>query len=131
MRPARVATDTPHPGARLLVFDAGLLRGVPHPPSALVFEVGAHECDDMLEGDPGLLEARSHDDGLAAPYRKRPVERRRRDPRQQRRLAVATRDRQGGRLDPGREGVANEATLPGQDGEGLPGPTPLGDGQAG
>ena len=127
VRPARVAPDAADASAGLPIFDPGLLRRIPHSPAALVFELRAHERDYMLEGDPRLFEARSDDDGLAAPYCERAVERRRCDPRQQRGLAVATRDRQGGRLDLGREGVANEATLPGQDGEGLPGPTPLGD----
>ena len=121
VRPARIGADTAHPGAGRPVFDPRLLGGIPDLPPAPVLELRAHESDNMLEGDPGLLEARGDDHRLAPRHRKRPVQGRRRDPRQERRFPVAARHRQRRRLDARREGSAHEPRLPGQDPEQLAG----------
>ena len=84
----------------------------------------------MLERDPGLLETTGHDHGFAPRHGERPVQRRRGDPAQQGRLAVAAPDRQRGGLDGRRERAPNEAPLPGQNSKRLAGPAPLRNGQA-
>ena len=88
-----VGADAPHPRPCPLVLDPCLSGGVPDPPAPTILELVAHEGDDMLEGDPRLLEARGDDHGLPARHHQQAVQRRRRDPRQERRLAVTPEPR--------------------------------------
>ena len=105
---------------RVPALDTRLLRRVPHLPPALVLELVAHECDHVLEGDTGLLEARCGDHRLATRYGQRTVQGRRRNPRQERRLAIPARDTEPRRLDARRERSPQEPALPRQNGERLP-----------
>ena len=128
MRPARIGADAPHPCACLAILDSGLLRCIPNFPARVIVQLLAHECENMLKADSRLLEARSHDHGLATRHRERSIQGRRRDPREQRGLAVASADAQGRRLDARREGAAHKPPLPRQHGERLSGETALRDG---
>ena len=128
MRPPRIGADAPHPCACLAILDSGLLRCIPNFPARVIVQLLAHECENMLKADSRLLEARSHDHGLATRHRERSIQGRRRDPREQRGLAVASADAQGRRLVARREGAAHKLPLPRQHGERLSGETALRDG---
>ena len=131
VRPLGVGADHFDARAGLAVLDTGLLRRVLYPPAVPVAELVDHERPDVIEAYPRLGEAGRDYDGLAPRDHQRPVQCRRRDPGQQRRLAVAARDRQRRRLDALGERPGDEAPLPGEHRQPLAGRPALGDGQPG